>query len=497
MNSNTRSKKNLPEFVRLLILAFVLVIISLVSVSVFGRKCELDFPLSSPDNASFSYDESIVECIGQHTEGNVLTLEFRSVAKGFTYVEVDEPADNSASIRMLYVHNGGVITVDRFIGKSRGDMLFSASLIILLTVILLALWRKYRENTRVTLCRYSNAWLLGVIVFIGFTILFQLLELLFRTLGGDNPSVLDLLSYTLNLPKQFSWLLFPVAIIISLTISISNLILMKREGICLTNMLGFFLGIVLCAGTISMDIVYPLLESMGADVHRYSSLSVIIGSCIEDIIAITMSYLECVLLGASLSAVRAARHIPAFNKDFILILGCQITEDGGLTKLLQSRTDRAVEFARLQKEKTGKDISFVPSGGKGDDEVIAEAEAIRDYLVSIGIPEERIIVENKSVNTEQNIRFSEALIRERCSSPETAFSTTNYHVFRAGCIADELGIRIEGIGARTKPYFWINAFIREFIAALHYEKRSHIKTFIFILCCALPVEILIYISNLI
>ena len=67
MNSNTRSKKKLPEFVRLLILTFVLVIISLVSVSVFGRKCELDFPLSSPDNASFSYDESIVECIGQHT----------------------------------------------------------------------------------------------------------------------------------------------------------------------------------------------------------------------------------------------------------------------------------------------------------------------------------------------------------------------------------------------------------------------------------------------
>ena len=497
MNSSKKSKKKLPEAVRLLILALVLIIISQLCVSVFGRKCELDFPLSSPENASFTYDDSIVECIGQHTVENVLTLEFRSVSKGFTYVEADDPADNSASIRTLYVHTGGVITVDNFFGKSRGDMAFSASFILLLTVILLSLCRKYRENTRVTLCRYSNAWLLGVIVFIGFTILFQLIELLFRVLDGDNPSVLDLLSYTLNLPKQFSWLLLPVAIVISLTISISNLILMKREGICLTNMLGFFLGIVLCAGTVSMNVVYPLLESMGADVHRYSSLSVIIGSCIEDIIAITMSYLECVLLGASLSAVRAARHIPRFNKDFILILGCQITKDGGLTKLLQSRTDRAIEFARLQKEKTGRDITFVPSGGKGDDEVIAEAEAIRDYLVSNGIPEERILVENKSVNTYQNIRYSEALIKERCSSPEIAFSTTNYHVFRAGCIADELGIRIEGIGARTKSYFWINAFIREFIAALHYEKRNHIKSFIFILCCALPVEILIYISNLI
>ena len=89
--------------------------------------------------------------------------------------------------------------------------------------------------------------------------------------------------------------------------------------------------------------------------------------------------------GTAVSAVRAAKHIPEFNKDFILILGCQITKDGGLTKLLQSRTDRAIEFANMQKKATGRDIVFVSSGGKGDDEVIAEAEAIHNYLVSTGI----------------------------------------------------------------------------------------------------------------
>ena len=43
--------------------------------------------------------------------------------------------------------------------------------------------------------------------------------------------------------------------------------------------------------------------------------------------------------------------------------------------------------------------------------------------------------------------------------PKIAFSTTNYHVFRSGVFASRQGIRAEGIGAKTKIYFWINAFI--------------------------------------
>ena len=39
---------------------------------------------------------------------------------------------------------------------------------------------------------------------------------------------------------------------------------------------------------------------------------------------------------------------------------------------------------------TGKDIIFVPSGGKGDDEVISEAQAIKNYLMEQGIDEGNI-----------------------------------------------------------------------------------------------------------
>ena len=481
---------------KLIILTLILMVLSFLSIYIFGKNCTLEFTVNNPDNITVNYDENIVECLSQQIDNNNLTLEFRSVSKGVAQVEVSDDNGSSALITQLYVHPLGNITINNFFGKCRGDILFSASFNIILTVLCLTLCRKYIASTKVSLCRYSNAWLLGVIIFIIFLILFHLQSFVIQSSKNENPSVLDLLEGTILSAQLFTTFLFPIAIIISFAISISNLVLMKNEGICFNNMLGFLLGIALCVGTIAPHFIYPLLDLIGVNIHRYSSIFVLLENCIEDLIAIVMAYFECILIGTAFSAVRSAKHIPKFDKDYILILGCQIREDGGLTKLLQSRTDRAIKFAEMQKKQTGKEIVFVPSGGKGDDEIISEADAIRNYLVSTGIPERQILVENKSASTNQNIRFSYKLIKEKNTNPKIAFSTTNYHVFRAGCIADELGIEVEGIGAKTKPYFWINAFIREFIATLHYEKKSHIKALLIIVASTLPIESIIFISFL-
>jgi uncharacterized SAM-binding protein YcdF (DUF218 family) len=164
----------------------------------------------------------------------------------------------------------------------------------------------------------------------------------------------------------------------------------------------------------------------------------------------------------------------------MLILGCQINNDGTLTPLLRSRADKAVEFARAQKEKTGKELIFVPSGGKGPDEIIPEADAIKNYLLSLGIPEERILPENESTNTYENIRNSMELIRKHAGedAPKVAFSTTNYHVFRSGLYARRVKMKAQGMGAKTKWYFWPNASVREFVGLLtdHRLKQALIFT---------------------
>ncbi len=133
----------------------------------------------------------------------------------------------------------------------------------------------------------------------------------------------------------------------------------------------------------------------------------------------------------------------------------------------------------MQKESAGKEIKYIPSGGQGTDEIMAEADAIKRYLISMGVPEEMIIAENRSLNTIENIRNSMRLIKKESEkeAPQVAFSTTNYHVFRSGMIASRQGFRMEGIGSKTKSYFWINAFVREYIAMLFEERKTHLKIF--------------------
>ena len=253
---------------------------------------------------------------------------------------------------------------------------------------------------------------------------------------------------------------------------------MHKEGKNWQNMLGLILGISLMAGIILPEIVTQWIYATGyIDVYNEAGFYTFLLRWIDNTVAFVMSYIECILVATVISGFRTARHIPRFDKDAIMILGCMIQKDGSLTPLLKSRTDRAIEFAKMQKDASGKDIYFVPSGGKGNNEIMAEGEAVARYLTAQGIPEERIIIENQSVNTDENFKLSYPLIQERTGleNPAVAFSTTNYHVFRSGLIARKHHVAAEGIGANTKSYFWINAFIREFVATLVTERKLHIR----------------------
>ena len=232
--------------------------------------------------------------------------------------------------------------------------------------------------------------------------------------------------------------------------TLSNISLIRKEGFSFRNLLGIILGGFLCITTILPEILYKLLySSTWIDIHNQNRVDLYIFEFIENLIYIAVTYIECVLLGTIILGIKSARHIPKFDKDYILILGCQIKKDGSLTKLLKARVDRAIAFSKMQKEKTGKDIIFIPSGGKGEDETISEAQAMKNYLIDQGIKKENILIEDKSKNTFENIKFSNKIIKERDENANIAFSTTNYHVFRAGCIATSQNILMEGIGAKT------------------------------------------------
>ena len=271
-----------------------------------------------------------------------------------------------------------------------------------------------------------------------------------------------LITITKNLMLAYSLLTIPFMAAFAIALAISNIKLIHHEGKSLTNMLGIGIAVILAVGTaVNIILFYKAFTTHTAAV-----------TVIYAVYSAGFSIFQVLLTGSIITCLQAAyRKIP-YSKDYIIILGCAIRKDGTLYPLIQGRVDRAIDFWNKQYQATGKKAVFVPSGGQGDDEIIAEAKAMERYLLEKGIPQELILAEDKSTTTHENIKFSKALIDARTENASIAYSTTNYHVFRSGFLAQEVGVKADGIGARTKWYFWPNAMIREVVGIFSRQSKG-------------------------
>ena len=312
---------------------------------------------------------------------------------------------------------------------------------------------------------YSIIMNLGLVLFLFINIVRQI-NLLFVNFGTI--SIKDIYSHTLKSFSYFSLLTIPFIIALSIYGVISNIFLIKKEGFRFSNLLGIIFGITNVISTFAGQIVYMLTEQLSLNESQ-----MFIKEFIDISLSTIITYWYCLILATLYCNIMAARHNPEYDKDFIIILGSKIKGDGTLTPLLKARVDRAIDFAKNQKKETNKDIIYIPSGGKGRDEIISESEAIKNYLIENDINLKNIIIENKSTNTNENMKFSKEKINEINKEGKIAFSTTNYHVFRSGIIANKEGVECEGMGSKTKWYFYSNALIREFVANLVSQRRQH------------------------
>ena len=487
--------KKISNKIRVLLLLVLLAIISIFIIAIMGKTYTFKMPYNkkiedSNDIIIEVEDENVVTCIDKKVQDETIEVKLRSKTKGKTFVTINNK-DEFVHLFPIYVHPLGIITYSEFMGECRGGIIIPISITIWLSYLLYVLVITYNKSVKENLYQYKNIAYMGLMVFISFTILDQLLEL-FHYRG-----LINTINNLLNM-SNMSIFLLPIAFITSILVIISNLVLVKREGFNYKNLLGVLLGAFLCFTSCLPNIMYQALNSSTIiDIHGQNGMGVYIYNLMESIIYITITYIECILIGTIVVGFKAARKIPDFNKDYIIILGCQIRRDGTLTKLLQGRVDRAIDFGKMQKDNNGKEIVYVASGGKGNDEIISEAQAMKNYMVEQGIDQKKIIIEDKSKNTYENIKNSIKIINKKKKNAQIAFSTTNYHVFRAGSIATEQNTQLQGIGAKTKTYFWINAFIREFIATLVIEKKKHFAVLFTIIMIAIIMIVMTYMNNMV
>lgn len=147
------------------------------------------------------------------------------------------------------------------------------------------------------------------------------------------------------------------------------------------------------------------------------------------------------------------------NLDYIIVLGAQM-KPAGPSAVLKFRLDAACEYLLANQETV-----CVVSGGQGRNEPCSEAEGMYQYLVEQGIEPERILKEDQSTDTSENIAYSAALIGDMDSS--VGIVTNNFHVFRGVHLARAAGFQdVCGIAARSNVYFQLNNMVREFFGIM-------------------------------
>ena len=439
----------------------ILVLLCVAVRFVFLNQFCLYIPVSDEQNEDAGQWEARISI----SRPEVLRTGNVTIRDGFVRIPVDPLAPGEAEVTIgtedetvSFFH---VLKVDGFrtvydsgTGNYTGDTAAVTGITLFwLMVSAVMLWRFFQAKGA-DFYDYSTIYYAGFSLFALATGLVMLSVTLSHLARPESYSMYAAYAAVSGASVRYMMLTTPVMLLFAVALAVSNAALLRHERPRPQNALGLLLSLLLLAGEAVGWYLFTR-DSMGSDWQGR------LDSALQNTYATLFIYCQCMLTGAVICGIKAARHVPAADKDFIIILGCWFRSDGTLPPLLRGRADRALSFWNDQREKAGKEARIIPSGGQGGNEPMPEAEAIRNYLLSRGVEDRLILPETRSVNTLQNMGFSREIIRSTDPEGKAVFATSSYHVFRSGLWAKQAGLSAEGIGSRTKWWFWPNAFIRE------------------------------------
>ena len=163
-----------------------------------------------------------------------------------------------------------------------------------------------------------------------------------------------------------------------------------------------------------------------------------------------------------LFAVESVFMINALNKEppddaTLIVLGCAVYGETP-SDMLSLRIDAAYEFLN-----ENPDSKAVLAGGQGNNEDISEALCMKRELVKKGISEDRLYLEDKSVNTRENIAFSKDIIEEEGLNTDVAVVTNNFHIYRSSLSVKGTSLKFHSIPAYTPLPVLPTYIMREYL----------------------------------
>jgi uncharacterized SAM-binding protein YcdF (DUF218 family) len=147
----------------------------------------------------------------------------------------------------------------------------------------------------------------------------------------------------------------------------------------------------------------------------------------------------------------------------VIVLGCKVNGEDP-SRMLRYRLEAAL--TRLEES---PDSIAILCGGQGPGEDISEAECMKRWLMDHGIEESRLIKEDQSENTRENVRNAAKILGVNRENPSQAVVvSTGFHLFRSKKICSAEGFQTYGIAAKMPeiPFYHLNYYCREFASVI-------------------------------
>lgn len=171
----------------------------------------------------------------------------------------------------------------------------------------------------------------------------------------------------------------------------------------------------------------------------------------------------CIAAGivfCSAMSVQMVRTIASQPKtpETVIVLGCKV-RGSRPSAMLTRRLEAALSYLN-----ENPDIMCITTGGQGSGEDLPEGQAMKAWLVEHGIAEERILVEDTSTDTRENLQNAAEILKEQNLGNQAVIITDGFHEYRASLLAKQAGLETQAYSAYTKPLYVPTYWVREWMA---------------------------------
>lgn len=213
----------------------------------------------------------------------------------------------------------------------------------------------------------------------------------------------------------------------------------------------FFAALAVCTG--GMRLLILLRDRTSGSVRKAFHAVYCIGTVLFALFIVSFVAVQTVLVSSAHTDAESA------EADYLLVLGAGINGTNP-SRALAARLRAALDFAEEH-----PDCTLVVCGGQAEDEICSEASVMQSWLIKHGLDEKRILTEDKSRTTIQNIENAKAILDETATgSYSTAVVSNGFHLFRARRLMAKAGLDPYAVRASSPPSLVPLFYIREYFS---------------------------------